>query len=306
MSFWRRMNTRWDEESISTWSSPRKTLYILFPLLVYFLVHDMAEVLLWAGLNKFMERSGEGVVAFLNQNASSVRGIIYGIAILLGVAAVGQGILAELNDMPKFTQAGEKIKRERVQLFSKEYMFLGAFAFLSSLGLNLVFGLTGFTGSSQAFSNIAQAQFSVDFLIGLVLYGVLSPIAEETVFRGLIYNRMKRGFRYEIALIVSALLFGCYHGNLVQAVYGTVLGLLIAYMYELYQSFAAPVLFHAVANVSIYALTYYGSLAHMSRNAGMVTAVICLAGAAGCFFYIRKCVKKADKKGKWQKISGNK
>lgn len=310
MSFWKRMNTRWDKESISTWSSPRKTLYILFPLLVYFLVHDMAEVLLWAGLNLFMERSGEGVAAFLNQNAFSVRGVIYGIAILLGVAAVGQGVLAELDDAPKFTQAGEKIRKERVQFFDKEgnelvtkYMFLAALAFLSSFGLNLVFGLTGFTESSQAFSNTAQAQFGVDFLIGLVLYGVLSPVAEEAVFRGLIYNRMKRCFRYEIALVVSSLLFGCYHGNMVQAVYGTILGLLMAYLYELYQSFAAPVLFHAVANVGIYAMTYSQSFSQIDRKTGMVTVVICLAGAVACFFYIKKCVKKADKKGKWQKIS---
>ena len=101
MSFWKRMNIKWDKDSISTWSSPRKTLYILFPLLVYFLVHDMAEVLLWAGLNLFMENSGETVAAFLRQNAYSVRGIIYGIAICFGVAALGLGVLAEIDYKPK-------------------------------------------------------------------------------------------------------------------------------------------------------------------------------------------------------------
>ena len=114
MSFWKRMNIKWDKDSISTWSSPRKTLYILFPLLVYFLVHDMAEVLLWAGLNLFMENSGETVAAFLRQNAYSVRGIIYGIAICLGVAAIGQGVLAEIDDKPKpFYEEGEQKEKKR-------------------------------------------------------------------------------------------------------------------------------------------------------------------------------------------------
>ena len=67
---------------------------------------------------------------------------------------------------------------------------------------------------------------------------------------------MKRCFNYKTALAVSSLLFGLYHGNIVQVVYGSILGLLIAYTYELYGSFAAPVLFHGVANVSVYALTY--------------------------------------------------
>lgn len=306
MSFWKRMNIRWDKDSISTWNSPRKTLYILFPLLVYFLVHDMAEILLWGILNLFMGRASEAVVDFLNQNAYSVRGIIYGIAILIGVAAIGQGAYAEIYDKPRLVyveKKSKKPKKERTPLFGPgtekritEYMFLAALAFLSSFGLNLLFSITGFTESSQAFSETAQAQFGVDFLIGLVLYGVLSPVAEEAVFRGLIYNRMKRCFRYEIALVVSALLFGLYHGNLVQAVYGTILGLLMAYMYELYQSFAAPVLFHAIANVSIYVMVCYRSFADMDRNVGIVASAVSLLGAVGCFFYIKKCIKRKDNK----------
>ena len=298
MNFWKRMNYKWDKDSISTWSSLRKTLYILFPLLVYFLVHDMAEILLWAGLNLFMERTGETVAGFFRQNAFSVRGIIYGIAICLGVAAIGQGVLGEIAQGSPLPQGAKEQKRESRQLFQTEtmpqvtgYFFLSALAFLTSLGLNFLFSVTGFTGSSQAFEQTAQAQFGVDFWLGIILYGLLSPIAEEAVFRGLIYNRMKRCFRYEIALVVSSLLFGCYHGNLVQAVYGTILGLLMAYMYELYGSFAAPVLFHAVANVSIYVMVTYHSFEGMDKRVGMAVSAVSLAGAVGCFFYIRKCVK---------------
>ena len=309
MSFWKRMNIKWDKDSISTWSSPRKTLYILFPLLVYFLAHDMAEVLLWAGLNLFMENSGETVAAFLQQNAYTVRGIIYGIAICLGVAAIGQGVLAEIDGRPvTFDGEGEPVKKKQPFLTVetsrqvKKYMFLGALAFLSSFGLNLLFGVTGFTGSSQAFSRTVEAQFGVNFLVGLILYGILAPIAEEAVFRGLIYNRMKRCFRYGIALFVSALLFGCYHGNLVQAVYGTILGLLMAYLYELYGSFVAPVLFHGVANVSVYVMGYCQGFAGMDKNIGIAASAVSLAGAVGCLFYIKKCIKEEENKKKSQGI----
>lgn len=285
MNFWKTMNTRWDAESIKSWSSVKKAIYILFPLLVYFLLHDMAEVILWAGLNFFMGSTSRQMVAFLNENGYTIRGMINGAAILFGVAVIWRGVSAEIRiDEPRMATGGMGKRQEAIS----KYMFLAALAFLSAIGLNVLFNLVGLTESSQAFAQTAKAQYGVDFWIGLVLYGVLSPFAEEAVFRGLIFNRMKRCFHYGIALVVSSLLFGCYHGNLVQAVYGSLLGLLIAYTYEKYKSFAAPVLFHAVANVSIFAMTYHNGLSNISMGAEIVLAVFSLLGAAGCLLYIRK------------------
>lgn len=118
------------------------------------------------------------------------------------------------------------------------------------------------------------------------MYGILSPIVEEAVFRGLIYNRMKRCFQPKIALVFSALIFGAYHGNLVQALYGTILGFLIAYSYERYKSFVAPVIFHGVANISIYAITYHNALGQMSTGTGIVVALFSLLGAGVLLFCI--------------------
>jgi len=55
---------------------------------------------------------------------------------------------------------------------------------------------------------------------------------------------------------ISALLFGVFHGNIVQGIYGTLMGLLIAYVYEKYDNFIAPVIIHVAANFSVYILTY--------------------------------------------------
>ena len=46
-------------------------------------------------------------------------------------------------------------------------------------------------------------------------------------------------------MMLSALMFGLYHGNLVQAIYGFVLGYLAVYIYEKYGSLKASILFHA-------------------------------------------------------------
>lgn len=303
-NFWKMISLRWDEESIKPWSSLKKTIYILFPLLVYYLVHDMAEILLWGALNLLAGCVGDAGLAFLKANSYTVRGMISGLAILCGVAVIWKGVDAEIhagggkgdNGKTKQVVSGKDrqwVNEKRVTA----YMLLGVLAFLSALGLNLFFDLIGFTESSVSFSQTATAQFGVDFGVGLVLYGVLSPFAEEAVFRGLIYNRMKRCFSYLIAIVVSSLLFGCYHGNLVQAVYGTILGILIAYSYEKYESFAAPFLFHAVANVSIFVMTYGNKLAQIDRPIRIMMAIISLIGAAGCLIWITKgnCVKNKNK-----------
>lgn len=56
------------------------------------------------------------------------------------------------------------------------------------------------------------------------------------------------------AVVLSGLAFGLFHGNLVQAVYATVIGCLLALVYEWYGTIAAPMLFHSVANLFVYVM----------------------------------------------------
>lgn len=274
---------RWNRDELQKWTSIRKTAYLLLPLLVYFVVNDIAEVLLWVLTEFLIKSGGDGMISFLNQNASTVQGIVNGLAILVGTGSVFPAVKNELRWERK-SDGGKSID---VHVFTS-YCFLAAFAVCTAISVNILFYQSGFTASSQSYGQVQEAQYGVQFIIGLVLYGVISPLAEETVFRGLLYNRMKRCFNFVIALIVSSLLFGLYHGNLVQTVYGTILGLLIAYAYEIYGSFAAPVLFHGVANISVYAVTYSSNQALMDRKIALITGTITFGAAVLIAVYIKK------------------
>lgn len=288
MNLWKTMNTRWPREELSSWPSLKKTAYILMPMLIYFAVHDMAEILLWSLLEVFMSRSSKTTVQYLNDNAYTINGLINGLTILIGVAviwkATGGEIQAERNQKDDSTASKKRIN----------YMIVGSLAFTSAIGINMLLYLSGILWYSSTYQMVSELQYGVDFVIGLILYGIVSPFAEEAVFRGLIFNRMKRCFKGWIALIVSALLFGCYHGNLVQAVYGTLLGLLIAYTYEKYQSFAAPVLFHAVANISIYAMNYHKSF-YIGRHMMAVLGGVMFLTTIGILIYMIKSDKNKEK-----------
>ncbi len=137
-------------------------------------------------------------------------------------------------------------------------------AFSSSVSLNILFISLHLTESSETYNQVAAHQYGVILPVGLVLYGIVSPLAEEIVFRGIIYNRMKNiwmNFQDKhrgpviVPMLLSSLLFGIYHGNIVQMLYGFLMGMLIAYVYEKCGHFLYAFLFHAAANSTIYVMT---------------------------------------------------
>ncbi len=298
MNFLKMIYSKWTRQELLGWNSFRKTAYLILPLLIYFLVHDAVEILLWAALDRILAVAGVGLKDFLAGNADTVKGSINGLAILAGVAALWPALWREVAGDGRGAVKGGSCEKEMPQgrktanmpALVNHYVALAVLAVFSAFGLNLLFHVTGLIAKSSSYGAVSQAQYGVAFWAGLLLYGILSPFAEEAVFRGLIYNRMKRCFGVSLGMAVSAFLFGCYHGNMVQGIYGTLLGLVIAWVYEKYGSFAAPVLFHSLANISVYVFTYYGSLFKMGQAAGIGAMAAFFTGALFCLQYIRKNV----------------
>jgi membrane protease YdiL (CAAX protease family) len=286
MNFWKTISCRWSREELLTWHSLKKTGYILLPFLIYMLVKDMAEICLWALTELLITKGGDAVTAFVSRNASTAGGLVSGLAIFLGMAAIYRPVKNELGQKEN-GQAETQIKQAINANYLTAYGFLAALSFCVAVSLNIIFYQTGYSQNSADYQQVQQAQYGVQFTVGLVLYGLISPLAEEAVFRGVIYNRMKRCFQKRTALLFSALLFGLYHGNMVQALYGTLMGIIIAVVYDRYESFAAPVLFHAVANISVYVMTSRMGFSEMNGNsltAWLIAAVT--AGFAVIFFIL--------------------
>lgn len=90
---------------------------------------------------------------------------------------------------------------------------------------------------------------------GYVAIGLMAPIAEEIVFRGAIQHTLQAalGKRYHwIAIVISALIFGFIHLNLVQGVHAFVIGLLLGWMYYRTGSILPGLVFHWVNNSVAY------------------------------------------------------
>lgn len=108
---------------------------------------------------------------------------------------------------------------------------------------------------SEKYETVEAIQYSVPVWLGILLYGIISPMVEEMVFRGIIFNRTRKFFGVVKAAVFSALLFGFFHGNLLQFLYGTAMGMLMAVCYECCGCFAAPVLLHMSANLFVFLMS---------------------------------------------------
>ena len=87
------------------------------------------------------------------------------------------------------------------------------------------------------------------FMIQLLTAGIVAPIVEELIFRGLVYRRTKKMTGTIAAAILSAALFGVFHGNWVQAPYAFIIGIVAVFVYEKFKSIVAPIMLHMSANI---------------------------------------------------------
>lgn len=121
---------------------------------------------------------------------------------------------------------------------------------LTCIGGNIIVTLFSLQYIFSDYAQVSEQLYSGNFIIQLIFIGIIVPISEELIFRGLIYNRAKSYMGSTLsAMLVSALIFSIYHGNMVQGIYAFVIGFMMAFLYEKYGSLAAPVLFHICCNL---------------------------------------------------------
>lgn len=111
--------------------------------------------------------------------------------------------------------------------------------------------------SSPQLKFLAPDGFSWTIVVGMVLIGgLLAPLAEEIIFRGLIYRWLRRFWPVLPATFVSAAVFGVVHGLPPVIAAAFVVGLLLAVVYERTGSLWAPTIVHATQNCVAMAIMF--------------------------------------------------
>ena len=245
---------------------------ILMPLVIYYLTHFLAIIILTTLVIYVLP--GLGIVRkdWIVEQEATVNGIVNGLAMLIGVLPLIPGFKQALyRQYASKHYENRHHERKTPHVSYLTVLVTIILASTSSIAVNILFIELHLTENSKTYNQVATSQYGVILGIGLILYGIVSPLAEEIVFRGIIYNRIKQSYSVLTAILLSALLFGLYHGNIVQGVYGFIMGMLMAYTYERFGEFHHAFLFHAAANLSVYTIT-----GHQALYQAIVTPYYCI------------------------------
>ena len=165
------------------------------------------------------------------------------------------------------------------------------FSFLAGAGLNLAYSgllpllplpeeiVESYIDASAKYEEPSNAlMFKAVFLV---------PVLEETVFRGLIGDRISRFAPKWIAIPAASLIFAVMHGNLLWCAYAFISGVVLTWMYFRCKSILPCISFHFAFNAANYLWVKILPLPDEAW-AYAVSLVIGLLMCAGALFIVNK------------------
>ena len=143
------------------------------------------------------------------------------------------------------------VRRPKSKLYFDELIHL----FLISEAVMMVGNLVGVSLNSfiSAFigkeitNGVAELITDSPIWVIILVAVVIGPIVEELIFRKLIIDRLSV-FGDLTSVIVSAVLFGLFHGNLYQFFYAAGLGVVLGYVYTKTRNVIYPTVIHMLIN----------------------------------------------------------
>ena len=204
---------------------------------------------------------------------------------LWGLILICARIFENKNTLPEMLSHGG---------ICKVPMSLILFAFFAGAGLNLAYSgllsllpipkviIETYVDASAKYEEPSNAlMFKTVFLV---------PILEETVFRGLIGDRISRFAPKWIAIPVAALIFAVMHGNLLWCAYAFISGLLLTWMYFRCRSILPCISFHIAFNAANY---LWAKILHLP-DAKWAYAVSVAVGAVICLSSVFMLIRNSD------------
>jgi len=178
----------------------------------------------------------------------------------------------------------------RILLRNRDILLLVLAAVTACFFLNTLIHLSGIEQIFSGYKSTSEALYADGILAELLLAGLLVPLAEELVFRGLIYARLREWLGTVSSVLLSAAVFGIYHGNVVQFLYAFLAGTMIAWMMERYRTVKAPVTAHIALNITSVAASEMQAFTYIYASALRSAAALAITGIllASLLFLIKK------------------
>ena len=130
-------------------------------------------------------------------------------------------------------------------------------------------------------------------LLTVVAQIVAAPVAEEVIFRGMIFSRMRKAVPVAAAAAVSSAAFGLVHGQILWMAYAFLLGLLFCAVAWKTDSVLAAVVLHMMFNLGGVVLPYL-PLGGTPAAGVLITAAAGALSVALLLLLFRSCSRRKD------------
>lgn len=124
------------------------------------------------------------------------------------------------------------------------YFYLIILGVILSLIYNVFAYYLNFALKTSLFDN------SNNIAITLLSTGILGPIIEELMFRGIIYNELKSKYSNMKSILITTIFFAIIHINIIQILYALIIGFILIFVYEKYNNIKAPIILHMASNIT--------------------------------------------------------
>ena len=181
--------------------------------------------------------------------------------------------------------------RERVLPDNKDCLLIVLSGASLALAMNNMIAVTPLPVLFAGYEETNEIIYSGSLILQILSAGIFACIVEELCVRGVVYGRLKQYFSKKNAMIISALIFGVYHLNVVQGVYAFVLGFYFVWLYERYQSLWAPCIAHISANLFVILLA--GSQVFQKLLENMVGFCLITCISLLIFYYSWRMIKES-------------
>ncbi len=281
----------------------RKMAEAVLPMLMFVVIREVLGSLLAILQAVLLQQADAGVLAFVSVHDADLRALSGAISMAGAFALTLWNARGEVNlqsgcsgellrsacgDRMPQGACGEAMSGERFRARGDQLIAAAAGILAASVFLNLFLAGVGAVHADAAAADASAQAGRVSLPLGILIYGVLSPLAEETVFRGITLQRLyllchekKSGkTAFLLAAGLSSLLFGIYHGSVVQGLYAAAMGFLFCLFLALGGNLFRVIVLHGGANVMTLFLSRAGTFRRASASvmAGAFGIAFCCGG----------------------------
>lgn len=156
--------------------------------------------------------------------------------------------------------------------------------FFMNLFLESGIGTNFFEEYAKIMEPLMQNQ---SIILQILAIGIVAPIIEEIIFRGLILHQLRKNIPVAYAVIIQAALFGIYHLVLVQGIYAFIIGIFLGLSLVWSRSLLVPIAMHIGMNLAGICHNIYGDYIGKTASLAILALSFLIIIAGTTYLYYR-------------------